>query len=311
MRLVFMGSSEFACASLRVLLQGNADELAGLVCQPDRPGGRHLRVRACPVKALAEGTGVEVFAPERVNMPEGVEAVRRWKPDLIVVVAYGQILGRAVLDLPARGCVNIHGSLLPKYRGAAPIPWAIARGETVTGVTAIFMNERMDAGDIIRQSAVPVDPGDTGGSLEVKLAAAGARLLAEVLDDIRGGRAARTPQDETAATFAPQLSKADGRIAWTQRAVEIHNRVRAFHPWPGCYCEDPHGPGRRLRVLRSRVEDARGEPGRVLEAAGEGPLVGAGERALRLLEVQPEGKPAMAGSAYLRGHALAEGATLR
>lgn len=229
------------------------------------------------------------------------------EPDLIVVVAFGQILKPALLAIPRLGCVNLHASLLPRYRGAAPISWAIARGETLTGVTTLFVNERVDAGDVIFQEPVPIGPDDTGGSLHDRLAAAGAALLARTVEAVAAGNAPRRPQNDAEATYAPKIRKTDARVDWSLAAEEIRNRVRAFNPWPVCYCEAPKGSGRILRLWRVQVEpraDAR--PGVVLRADGA-PLVGTGAGALRLLEVQPEGRRVMSGEAFRLGYALREG----
>jgi len=265
------------------------------------------------------------------------------KSDLIVVLAYGQILKREVLALPPQGCVNMHASLLPRYRGAAPIQWAIANGEPVTGVSTMFMNERMDAGDVILQKEVIIGPDDTAGSLHDKLAEEGAVVLSRTLDALREGRVTRTSQVESQATFAPKLSKEDGRIDWTEPAERIYNKVRGFNPWPCCFCEVPElsagrqpgigkrekdsadrralkiehrtGTGkravRRLRVLRVMIENATASAGEMIDVTGDGPLVGTGTGAVRLLEVQPEGRNVMNGADYLRGHDLKIGDVFR
>ena len=313
MRIVFMGSAELSCACLEALFRDCPGELAGIVCQPDRPKGRSLRVAACPVKEKVSGSGLPVLTPANVNAPESVEAIRRLAPDLIVVVAYGQILRRELLALPPSGCINIHASLLPAYRGAAPIQWAIARGETGTGVTAMYMAARLDAGDIILQRALPIGPEDTGGTLHEAMMREGPAALRDCLALIRGGAAPRTPQDERLATFAPKLGREDGRINWTCAATDIYNRIRAFNPWPGCFCEIEceARPRPALKVWKCRVEAAMGgTPGAVLGATEEGPLVAAGAGAGRLLEVQPEGRKVMSGGAFLRGHPLPDGARM-
>lgn len=311
MRIIFMGSASFACPSLERLLADGLDEVIAVVTQPDRPKGRNLEWSACPVKHYLEERAIQVFTPEKVNTPESLAALNQLKPDLVVVVAYGQFLKPDLLSMPAIGCINVHGSLLPKYRGAAPIQWAVANGERVTGVTTMHVNERLDAGDMILKREVPIEAGDTGGILHDKLAAAGAELLSATLDLIRSGKAPRLPQDEAQATVAPKLKKADGRIDWGWAAATIHNRVRAFNPWPGCYCETPRAPGKFVKVLKTRVEPGYGKPGTVMNISGEGPLIQAGDgSALRLLEVQPEGRRPMSGSAFMCGRALIEGEIL-
>ena len=299
-----------SCPSLRALLAAGRDEVVAVVTQPDRPQGRNLRVQPSPVRAVAREAGIPALTPERLNAPDSVAALRALRPDVVAVVAYGQILRPEILALPPKGCLNIHASLLPKYRGAAPIQWAIVNGAHTTGVTAMFMNERLDAGDIVRQAPVPIAADDTAGTLHDRLAEEGARLLVEIMDALREGPLSRAPQAELEATYAPKLRKEDGRIDWTRPARDIHNRVRGFTPWPGCFCGEAQGAGRKLRVLRTRVEAGIGAPGEVLSLAGEGPLVATGDQALCLIEVQPEGRKAMSGEAYLRGHPLRQGERL-
>jgi methionyl-tRNA formyltransferase len=302
-----MGSAGFACPCLEQLLASSRDEVVAVVTQPDRPKGRNLEVSPCPVKAYLGSRAIPVLNPEKVNTPESLSAIQSLRPDLIVVVAYGQLLKPALLAIPPFGCVNVHGSLLPKYRGAAPIQWAVANGDPVSGVTTMFMNEGMDTGDMILKREVAIEPGDTGGSFLDKLAKAGAALLGETVELIRAGTAPRVPQDDFLATVAPKLKKADGRIDWNRPAATIHNQVRAFHPRPGSFCDMPGAPGKILKVLATRVEDiplsvAQGTPGTVLEEKGDGLLIQTGSQAIRLLEVQPEGRKPMTGAAFLRGH---------
>lgn len=308
MRIVFMGSSGFACASLAWLLKAARDEVVLVVTQPDRPRGRNLEVTGCQVKVSLEGRGVPIFSPAHINEAASLERLAAARPDLIVVVAYGQFLKAPLLSLPPLGCLNVHGSLLPKYRGAAPVQWAMACGETVTGVTTMFVNERMDAGDMILKRELPIADGETGGELHDRLALAGAELLGETLDLLRQGKAPRTAQDESAATYAPKLTKADGRMDWSRPARQLCNRIRAFQPWPGCTCEIPKGSGMRVRILRADPDAAEGVPGTVLEAGARGILVQSGDgSAVRLLEVQPEGRKAMLCDAFLRGRRIVPG----
>jgi len=314
MRVVFMGTAPLACPALERLAESDEDTVVAVVTQPDRPKGRHRRPARSVVKALALELGLPVLTPLNVNAPDSAAALSALEPDLIVVVAYGQILGRRTLDLPSKGCVNVHASLLPAYRGAAPIQWAIAGGEQVTGVTVMFMDEGLDTGDIILQKEIPIGEDDTAGSLHDRLAEAGAGLLFEAAAQIREGRATRIPQDHESASVAPKLKKEDGKISWEASADEIRNRVRGFHPWPCCYCTvggAGEGPDRLLRVHRVRVEAGSAPPGAVVEAGDDGPLVAAGEGAVRLLCVQPEGGRAMGGADYLRGHVLRAGEVLR
>lgn len=304
---MFMGSSSLGCPALDRLLGDPDLTLAAAITQADKPKGRALRVSPCPVKEYVSARGVPVLTPENVNDAGFLRTLRELRPDLVIVVAYGRILRPDVLATPRLGCVNLHASLLPKYRGAAPIQWAIARGERATGVTAMYMTERIDAGDIIFQQEVPIGEEDTAGVLHDRLAAAGAELVLRTARAILAGTAPRIPQNEDLATYAPKLRKEDGRIDWGMSSLEIGNRVRGFNPWPCCACEAPKGSGRLLRVLRARAEQwAGGAPGQVVDVEG-GPLVRAGDTAVRLLEVQPEGRKPMSGEAFLRGHLLKPG----
>ncbi|MFH0953458.1 MAG: methionyl-tRNA formyltransferase [Verrucomicrobiota bacterium] len=310
MRVLFMGSGPLACPALRVLLERSADLVVAVVTQPDRPSGRHQRVQPCPVRKFVENRNVPVLAPEDVNDPAVVRQLKAFEPEVLVVADFGQFLKPGVLALPSKTSINIHPSLLPKYRGAAPIQWAIANGEVETGVTILHVTEKMDAGDIILQEKAPIRDQDTATSLEPLLAELGATLLVRALDEIRAGGAPRLPQDESKVTFAPKLEKEDGRINWSQPAETIRNRIRGFQPWPGCFCKVPTQVRPYLKVLQARVEEGKGKRGTVLECGEEGPLVACGQKALRLLLVQPEGKKPMLGGAYLRGHKLAAGEML-
>ena len=302
MRIVFMGSADFSCPSLVLLAKNACDSVVGVVTQPDRQKGRGLKLCASPVKQIAPA-GAAVMTPANVNSPDTVEALRRLTPDLVVVVAYGQILKRELLTMPPLGCVNVHASLLPRYRGAAPIQWAIANGDAETGVTTMFMSEGMDEGDILLQRRIAIGPGDTGGTLHDKLAPLGADLLGETVENIRGGRARRIRQPESGVVHAPKLDKTDGKIDWTMRAGQIRDRVRGFNPWPCCFCGLPGLSGGALRVLRVGIGNGSGRSGDVLAWDEPGPLIAAGDGAVRLLEVQPVGGKAMTGAEYVRGHA--------
>jgi len=304
MRVVFLGSAELACPCLDRLLANTADMVVGVVTQPDRPKGRSLQTAPCPVRAHVGERGIPVLTPEMVNTPESIQAIRALSPDLIVVVAYGQILKSGILAIPSQGCINVHASLLPKYRGAAPIQWAIARGETKTGVTTMFLNAGMDAGDIIDQAGEPIREDDTAGTLHDRLAALGAELLARTLDAIRQGTMRRTPQDPEEATYASKLKKSDGRLDWALPARELYNRIRGFNPWPGCFIELRQPKPLLIKVLKARVVPGQGQPGEILSVEGAGPVIQTGAQALRLLEVQPEGRKVMPGAAFLCGHPL-------
>ncbi|MFQ5458843.1 MAG: methionyl-tRNA formyltransferase, partial [Myxococcota bacterium] len=253
MRIVFMGTPEFSVPSLEALIQAG-HEIAAVVAQPDRPRGRGLAPASPPTARAARRSGIPVLQPARVRAPAFFDALTALAPELIVVVAFGQILPKAILDLPPRGCINLHASLLPRYRGAAPIQWAILRGERVTGLTTMTMNEEMDAGDILRVREVPIREGETAGALAERLCRAGAPLLVETVQAIGEGRATPRPQDPAAVTMAPRLRKEDGRIPWADAARDIVNRVRAVTPWPGAFTTHR---GRTLKVWEADL----GEPG--------------------------------------------------
>lgn len=304
MRIVFIGSGPVACPALRELAGRKNDSIVGVVTQPDRPSGRHRQLAACPVRQLAGALGLPVRAPEKLGDPAEIEAVKALDPELIVVADYGQFLKPALLDIPGKGAINIHPSLLPKYRGAAPVQWAVANGDTETGVTILYVTAKMDAGDIILQEKVPIRDEHTAATLTPLLAELGATLLIRAVELIRRGEAPRRPQDEALATFAPKLAKEDGRVDWTRPAEDLRNRLRGFTPWPGSFAE---GAGKTVRILAARVEPGAGGPGFVLECGPDGPLVACGENALRLIEVLPEGRKAMSGADYARGYRLAAG----
>ncbi len=315
MRVVFMGTPEFAVPILEALRRG-PDELCGVVCQPDRPAGRGRKLTPPPVKRAALLHGIPVLQPEKLRAAEALEQIRHLAPELIAVAAYGKILPPAWLQLPPRGCVNVHASLLPRYRGAAPIQWAILEGETVTGVTIMQMNERMDAGDILLQRDTAIGPEETCGQLQERLAELGALALCEAIEGLRRGELRARPQDESAATLAPRLEKADGRIDWRRPAVEIERRTRAFNPWPSAYTQLGD---LQLKVHRARVvvtdepsasrPPAEAVPGTVVEVR-DLPVVACGEGLLRLEEVQLEGRQQLDGASFARGARLQRGVVL-
>jgi len=311
MRVVFMGSAEIACASLQALLDADGIEVVGVVTQPDRPSGRGKRTASCPAHAYAQARGVDLYAPARVNTPEAIARIADWRPAIGVVVAYGQILRYDLLSLPSLGFVNVHTSLLPRYRGAAPIQRAVANGDRETGVTIMQMDEGMDTGDILAQQVVPIGEHDTAGVVHDRLAAVGAALLVPVLFDIQAGRGRPRPQNPAHATTAAKLRKTEGKLDWTQPARTLYNRVRGFNPWPCCHCRHDGDSGRRLlRVLEARVACGRpAVPGTVI-GVDDGLVVACGEGALRLTRVQPEGGRVMDAAAFLRGRAMKVGARL-
>jgi methionyl-tRNA formyltransferase len=307
MRIVFMGTPAFAVPALDALATAG-HQVACVVAQPDRPAGRGNGIRIPATKEWALARGIPILQPEKVRDGRLCADLAALRPDLLAVAAYGRILGNDLLTLAPWGAINVHGSLLPKYRGAAPIQWTLANGDTETGVTIMFMSARMDAGDIILQEITAVRDDDTAATLEPRLAAFGAGLMARAVGLFSaGGPVPRVPQDESRVTLAPKLNKEDGRVDWKVQAAVIRNRVRGFHPWPCCRCEYPAGSGQHLKLLRARVEDGSGEPGCVLGVDREGPLVATGLGGLRLVEVQPEGRQAMTGRAFANGAHLKTG----
>ena len=306
MRVVFLGSGAFAVPSLEALLDAGHD-VAALVTQPDREKGRGRAVTAPPTKVVAERRGVPVLQPPRVKHPEAVESLRALGPDVQVVVAYGQILPRAVIDIAPLGTVNVHSSLLPRYRGAAPIHWAIVNGETETGVTTMLIDEGLDTGPMLLARATAIGPEETTPELEPRLARLGAEVLLETLDGLARGTITPRPQDHARATLAPRLKKEDGRIDWSRSADEIARRVRGLQPWPGTVTGSPGGD---LKVLRARVEPgpAAAIPGTLVAVDGDGVVVATGEGGrLRLLELQPESRRPMPAAAYAAGARLRAG----
>jgi methionyl-tRNA formyltransferase len=303
-----MGTPAFACPILEALLT-RPDPVVGVVCQPDRPRGRGLPLVAPEVKRLAVERGLPVLQPERVRDPVFQDALRAWAPDLIVVAAYGKILPRALLDLPPHGCINVHASLLPRHRGAAPIAWALLAGDTVTGVTIMAMVEEMDAGDILLRRETPVAPGETGGMLTERLARLGAQAIGEAIDGLRAGTIRPVPQPTDTITFAPRIERAQCRIEWSRAAEELERQVRALAPAPSAFTTLA---GRLLKVHRATVDGGAAEaaPGRVVNAGADGIVVTTGSGTLRLLDVQMEGRRRMTAAEFLAGHRLPAGTCL-
>ncbi len=309
MRIVFMGTPEFAVPSLNSLLR-SAHTVVGVVTQPDRPKGRGQELATSPIKQLAEQNNIPILQPLKMKDPEFLASLAAWKPDLIVVAAFGRILPKVILDLPSRGCINVHASLLPRYRGAGPIQWAIIRGEQETGITTMLMDEGMDTGAILLQERLPIAPNDTAGTLSAKLAEVGGRLLVDTLAQFERGTLVPKPQDHTRATMAPLLKKEDGLLDWTLPALELANRVRGLSPWPGAYT---YLGDDRWVIWTASAQDrsAAGEPpGTVLSATKEGLLVATGSGLLCITEFQPANSRRMSVAQYLTGHALAPGLRL-
>jgi len=279
MRILFYGTPAFALPTLRALLDRHT--VVAVVTQPDRPAGRGQRLQPSPVKQLAAARGLPVLQPPRLREPGWAERLRALEPEVAVVVAFGQILPRPILDVPARGSINAHASLLPRYRGAAPIAWAIIRGERETGITTFLMDEGMDTGPTLLRRAIPIGADETAGELAARLAELGAEVLLETLD--RLPTLTPAPQDHAAATLAPRLRKEDGRLDWTRPAGELAARIRAVNPWPGASTTTPVG---RLLIWRARAVPGTGEPG-VLSVRDGLRCVGTGEGLLQPVEVQP------------------------
>ena len=297
-RVVFMGTPEFAVPALEALAKHY--DLIGVVTQPDRPAGRGRKLAASPVKEAALARGLPLLQPAKLRTPKAFEQLAAWRPDVAVVAAFGQLLRPEVLDLPPHGCLNIHGSLLPRYRGAAPIPAAILAGDEITGVTIMRMDEGLDTGPILSQAEQPIAPDDTSGSLTAKLAHLGAELLLTTLPRWLAGQIEPQIQDETLATYCRALTKDDGQVNWNRSARYLDRQIRANDPWPGAYT---WWQGQRLKLLRAHPQPGwrgEGQPGAVIETeAGVGVVTGEG--LLELVKVQPSGKKPMPGMAFVRG----------
>jgi methionyl-tRNA formyltransferase len=308
MRIVFMGTPEVAALSLERLF-GAPEPVVGVVTQPDRPAGRGRKTILSPVRRVADSHGVPTLAPEKIRDPSFFDVLSKWTPDLIVVVAFGRILPRQILELAPHGCLNVHYSLLPKYRGAAPVPWAIVGGEEKSGVTTMRLVEKMDAGPIFLQREIPVAPNDTTASLQAKLAPAGAELLVETIAGLKAGNLTPQAQDESKVTYAPVLKKEDGLIDWNLPAASIERRVRGFNPWPSAYT---YLAGHLLKIHRARaIEMAeKAAPGEVLKADKEGLWIATGDGALSFEEVQLENRKKMTAREFLNGTRIEKGARL-
>lgn len=299
MRVIFMGTPDFAVPSLQKLLD-RGDDVCAVFTQPDKPKGRGHKLQAPPVKELALQHGIPVYQPGTLRQEEVQNQLRALAPELIVVAAYGKLLPKAVLELPKYGCINVHGSLLPKYRGAAPIQWAVINGDSVSGVTTMYMGEGMDTGDMLLKAETPIGPEETAGELFDRLKHLGADLLGETLDRLEQGTLERVPQREEDATRAPMLSKELSQVDWTRPAREIHDLIRGLNPWP---CAFATLNGKRLKLLSSRVREETGSPGGLF-ADKEGLSVFCGEGSLLLTELQTENGKRMSGGEYLLGHPL-------
>jgi methionyl-tRNA formyltransferase len=306
-KIVFFGTPPFALPTLKGLI-GGLDPVVAVVTQPDRRKGRGQRVIPTPVKELAVHHDLPVLQPEKVNEETFLERIKNIHPDLFVVVAYGQILPKALLALPKHGAVNVHGSLLPKYRGAAPIPWAILKGDEVTGVTTMMMDEVMDTGDILLQTKIPIGGRETGESLHDRMALSGSLLLRETVQGMKTGTVHPLPQDPVLATYAPSIRKEDGTIDWKEEAREIDRQVRAFNPWPGAFTR---WDGKFLRIYKGEVreERPRGKAGAVAWVGADFIEVQTGKDSFLIHEVQLEGGKRMDARDFLSGHPIPVGTT--
>jgi methionyl-tRNA formyltransferase len=328
LRILFLGTAELSCASLQALAGNPQFQIAAVVTQPDRPQGRDLKPQPSPVKSLALKLGLPVLQPPRARDEQFIAELRALQPDLVVVVAYGQILPPAILDLPRHDCLNIHTSLLPKYRGAAPIQWAIANGDTETGVTIMKMDVGLDTGPIVSQRRTAILPADDSVTLHDRLAQLGAELLMQTIPDYVAGKIQPVPQPAEGASYAAKIKKEDGHIDWNQPAQTIWNRLRAFTPWPGAFtflrCAEhrlgsnlpvpqhagsvPGAPRPQLlKIWKAEVVERSGGVGEILLADKTGIIVGCGKDALRILELQREGGRRMSAAEFLAGHSLKTG----
>ncbi len=306
MKAVFMGTPDFSVPVLRAMAEHGVD-VAAVVTQPDKPQGRSKTPAASPVKLEAERLGIPVLQPARMRAPEAIAEVKGFEPDVIVVVAFGQILPKEVLDIPKMGCINVHASLLPDYRGAAPIQYAVIDGLEETGVTTMFMDEGLDTGDILLQKKIPLSPEETGGSLFDKLSVLGAELLLETLDRLEAGTLSRTPQPKD-GNYVGMIRKSMGEMDFTRPAAELERLVRGLDPWPSAYT---FRGGKMLKIWKAAViEGGSGRPGEVIQVEKNRFLVQTGEGILAVLEVQPEGKKRMPADAYLRGYPMKAGECL-
>jgi len=300
MRIVFMGTPEFAARSLGRLYE-DGHEIAGVFTQPDKPKNRGMQLRESPVKTLALARETPVFQPTTLRNGEAAARIRDLAPEIIVVVAYGKILPASVLEIPPLGCVNVHGSILPRYRGAAPIQRSVLNGDRETGVTVMYMAEELDAGDIVSTRRTEIRPEETSGELFERMMDLGAELLGETLPEIAAGRTGRTPQDEAAATFAPPLQKSEAPIDWNRTQAEIHNHIRGMIPWPVATAELD---GKTFKIFKVKPDTAEGTPGEILSTGANGVLVACRGGSVLIEELQAPGKKRMRAGDYLRGNPL-------
>ncbi|HBR17715.1 MAG: methionyl-tRNA formyltransferase [Deltaproteobacteria bacterium RIFCSPLOWO2_12_FULL_43_16] len=301
-----MGTPEFAAPSLKTLIAAGED-VAAVVTQPDKPKGRGKHLSPPPVKELALKYNIPVLQPEKIRDEAFINIIQKLRPDIIVVIAYGKILPKAILDIPPKGCINVHASLLPKYRGAAPINWAIINGEKETGITTMLMDEGMDTGDILLTERVEIQDNDTTDSVYEKLKDIGANLLIKTISGLKKGMVRPIDQDDSYATYAPMLKKEDGRIDWAIKPEEIRNLIRGMYPWPGAYTR---WEGKQLKIFKAQVaseERTSEEPGVIIKTSTDGIYVATGAGILLITELQPENKSKMSASEFIKGYKIGKG----
>ena len=305
LRIIFRGTPELAATSLSALLRESAFQVVAVVTQPDRPKGRELKLQPSPVKQVALNAGVPVLQPLKARDEKFIAELQRFQPELIAVAAFGQILPKAILDLPRWGCLNVHTSLLPKYRGASPIQSAILNGDTETGVTIMKMDVGLDTGDILTQRSTPIHDEDNAATLHDRLAQLGAELLVQTISDYTAGKVRARPQDHALATHVARIKKEQGRIDWRQPARAIWNQVRAFTPWPGAFTFlAAQAQPQLLKIWQAEVLSRQGVPGEVLSADQSGIVIACGEGALRVTSLQREGSRRMSAQEFVSGHLL-------
>jgi methionyl-tRNA formyltransferase len=305
MRVVFIGAGEIGIPVLRWLLDSKEHDLAAVVTQPDKPAGRDQKMTPPPIKSALAGKNISILQPGRIKDREAIEQIRALAPDAIVVMAYGQILPKDILEIPKKACLNLHASLLPRHRGASPIQAAIVSGDAETGITVIYMAEGLDTGDMLLQRKIDISPDDTGDSLHDRLAQIAPEALRESLRLLAAGNAPRIAQDNALATYAPKLKRDDGKIDWTESVDVIERKIRAFNPWPGAFTMLGE---KKLKILGGRIVDLPGEPGTIIRSDNE-LVIAARDHALSLTRVQREGKRPMSAAEFLRGNPLSSRTT--
>lgn len=306
MRIVFMGTPDFAVGSLQALCESGKHEILAVVTQPDRPKGRGNKLLQTPVKEYALAQGLTVYQPQKVKTPEFVELLHELQPELIVVAAFGQFLSKEILELPKYGCINVHASLLPKYRGAAPIQYAIIKGEKESGVTIMQMDIGMDTGAMLDKVVVPIEENTTMGELHDALREQGAALLLEVIDKIAAGTAVAEPQDDAQATYATLLDRSMEHIDWSKTAQEVHNLIRGFNPAPSTFTKLPNGKSLKIWGSKMTAKSSAAAAGTVIETSKHSFFVACGEGVLEITEVQPEAKKRMPAQVFLNGRGVQE-----